>query len=127
MSSSGSDYSSDEELTPTPPKSQSNPKFSLKVKPKSSIGESMKDFDKELLGSDVKFLFKLPDGETLEETFKMGHQVDFVKYTLCEKTGLGFENVKLDVQGEELADPLSLNDIGVISPDEVNTVNVTKK
>eukprot|EP00695_Tsukubamonas_globosa_P001715 TRINITY_DN278_c0_g1_i2.p1 TRINITY_DN278_c0_g1~~TRINITY_DN278_c0_g1_i2.p1 ORF type:complete len:145 (+),score=70.94 TRINITY_DN278_c0_g1_i2:54-437(+) len=126
--SSGSE-SSDEEYyqAPAPKVAPAGPGFKLGALPQAAGSSVLRKEDESLLGNDVVIVFSLPDGTTREEVFKMGQNVELLKLTLEKNMGIEYHRLELYLEGQLMADPLSLNDIPLVKPAEKNTVVVKVK
>ncbi|KXZ47006.1 hypothetical protein GPECTOR_39g500 [Gonium pectorale] len=75
-------------------------------------------------GGDVKLVITLPGGEKLNQSFKTGVTVAYVKALVAQQAGLDFGKLRLLLGGKPLIDPLSLADCPGIEPGREVAVEV---
>lgn len=114
-------YSSDDEFGDTAPV-QVNVEDSSKGGPL-SIGGHMAAEEEKLLGDACSIIFQLPDGSTIDATFRMGQTIEVMKMFLEDNHNLPYSDVSLYLDGALLFDPLSLSDTK-LSASEPNIVEV---
>eukprot|EP01027_Heterolobosea_sp_BB2_P024773 GEZU01037410.1.p1 GENE.GEZU01037410.1~~GEZU01037410.1.p1 ORF type:complete len:138 (-),score=44.67 GEZU01037410.1:154-567(-) len=130
---SSDEYSSgDETPVEVAPKPSVNPALkskipNLTVKEEASNVTSGQELDKESLGADVQVVIEMPNGERKTHTFKMGHTVEYLKLVIESEYDIAFSKQELYLDGQLMADPLSLTDYPSINAGDINVITLKTK
>eukprot|EP00741_Cyanophora_paradoxa_P002665 tig00000615_g2586.t1 len=75
----------------------------------------------------IEVTFVLPDGSKSSQTFKAGQPIEMLKVAVQTKHDIPYGEQKLTLNGKELPDPLSLNDVPEIVGKKAIEVKVSKR
>eukprot|EP00997_Jenningsia_sp_PLL12_P009106 NODE_6007_length_537_cov_57.674180_g5257_i0.p1 GENE.NODE_6007_length_537_cov_57.674180_g5257_i0~~NODE_6007_length_537_cov_57.674180_g5257_i0.p1 ORF type:complete len:132 (+),score=35.90 NODE_6007_length_537_cov_57.674180_g5257_i0:48-443(+) len=117
--------SSDEDLDNYKPQKEDSPNKFEEVRMAGGTGyDALAQHEASLLGEKCTIVFRLPNGTSFMQEFRMGHTVEWLKQAVEDKQGIQYHHQKLLLNGKLMIDPLSLSDVPGLVPNAENEVTV---